>query len=71
MFDPFAGSGTVGSAALYLERHFFLCEKEKTYVERAKERLVPDLFTLPTPRYFSLVELQAEISSQQIGEVNP
>ncbi len=71
VFDPFAGSGTVGSAALYLERHFFLCEKEKTYVERAKERLVPDLFTLPTPRYFSLVELQAEISSQQIGEVTP
>lgn len=71
VFDPFAGSGTVGSAALYLERHFLLCEKEEPYVECAKERLAPNLFTLLNPRYFSLAELQAEISSQQIGEVNP
>lgn len=64
VFDPFAGSGTVGSAALYLERHFLLCEKEELYVELAKERLVPSLFTPFTPRYLSLAELQAEIRKQ-------
>jgi DNA modification methylase len=35
VFDPFAGIGTVGQAALMLERHFFLVEQEKEYVERA------------------------------------
>ena len=37
IFDPFAGSGTLGKAALSLDRHFFLTEKEKRYVERIKE----------------------------------
>ena len=64
VFDPFAGSGTVGAAALYLERHFFLCEKEELYVELAKERLVSSLFTPFTPRSLSLAELQAEIRKQ-------
>lgn len=64
VFDPFAGSGTVGAAALYLERHFLLCEKEELYVELAKERLVPNLFTPLNPRYLSLAELQAEIRKQ-------
>ena len=64
VFDPFAGSGTVGAAALYLERHFLLCEKEELYVELAKERLVHNLFTPFTPRYLSLAELQAEIRKQ-------
>ncbi|MBS3093973.1 HEAT repeat domain-containing protein [Candidatus Pacearchaeota archaeon] len=37
VFDPFAGSGTLGKAALNLDRHFFLTEKEKKYIERIKE----------------------------------
>ncbi len=37
IFDPFAGSGTLGKAALNLDRHFFLTEKEKIYIERIKE----------------------------------
>lgn len=32
VFDPFAGSGTLGRAALALDRFFFLVEKEKKYV---------------------------------------
>lgn len=39
IFDPFAGSGTLGRAALSLNRHFFLTEKEEKYVERMKEDL--------------------------------
>ena len=39
IFDPFAGSGTVGRAALNLNRHFFLTEKEPKYINRIKEEL--------------------------------
>lgn len=37
IFDPFAGSGTLGKSAVNLNRYFFLVEKEKRYVERIKE----------------------------------
>ncbi len=39
VFDPFAGRGTVGQAALLTERHFLLCEKEPAYFEYARERI--------------------------------
>ena len=39
VFDPFAGSGTFGKAALNLKRYFFLTEKEKRYFERIKENI--------------------------------
>ena len=50
VFDPFAGSGTVGHVALIHERHFFLCEKEAEYVERAKQLLGKVLSTHKSPR---------------------
>ena len=40
IFDPFAGSGTLGLAAVNLDRHFFLAEKEQKYVNRMKEDLI-------------------------------
>lgn len=40
IFDPFAGSGTLGLAAVNLNRHFFLTEKESKYVNRMKEDLI-------------------------------
>ncbi|MCL4546280.1 MAG: HEAT repeat domain-containing protein [Deltaproteobacteria bacterium] len=40
IFDPFAGSGTLGRAAANLYRHFFLTEKELKYVNRMKEDLI-------------------------------
>ena len=40
IFDPFAGSGTLGLAATNLNRYFFLTEKEPKYVNRMKEDLV-------------------------------
>jgi len=39
IFDPLAGSGTLGKAAINLERYFFLTEKEIKYINRIKEEL--------------------------------
>jgi len=39
VFDPFAGSGTLGRAAVNLDRNFFLTEKETKYINRIKEEL--------------------------------
>lgn len=39
VFDPFAGSGTLGKSAINLRRYFFMTEKEKVYTERIKENL--------------------------------
>jgi len=39
VFDPFAGSGTLGKAAINLGRNFFLAEKESKYIDRIKEEL--------------------------------
>ena len=33
VFDPFAGSGTFGRTAKYLDRYFFLTEQKKEYFE--------------------------------------
>lgn len=39
VFDPFAGSGTLGRAAMELNRNFFLAEKEIKYINRIKEEI--------------------------------
>ena len=39
VFDPFAGSGTLGKSATRLERNFFLTESNKEYIQRIKEKL--------------------------------
>jgi DNA modification methylase len=39
IFDPFAGSGTLGKAAINLNRNFFLTEMEVKYINRIKEEL--------------------------------
>lgn len=46
VFDPFAGSGTLGKSALKLNRNFFLTEKEDKYIARMKQDLLKngDLF---------------------------
>ena len=52
IFDPFAGSGTLGRAAANLGRHFFLTEKEPKYVSRMKEDLIKkdNLFNSKNPQ---------------------
>jgi DNA modification methylase len=44
VFDPFAGSGSVGESAIKNNRYFFLTEINKSYSELMKERLKGDLF---------------------------
>lgn len=39
IFDPFAGSGTLGRASINLDRNFFLTEKETKYINRIKENV--------------------------------
>lgn len=64
VFDPFAGSGTVGHVALTHERHFLLCEKEAEYVERSKQLLDVALFTHAKPRVLSLTDLKSELEER-------
>jgi len=57
IFDPFAGSGTLGRAALSLNRNFFLTEKEAKYIDRIKEELnkCVNLFNqLEQPKFVNL-----------------
>jgi len=47
VFDPFAGSGTTGAAALEIHRQYILIEKEPKYIEIINKRLeniTPSLF---------------------------
>ena len=59
IFDPFAGIGTLGKAALNLNRNFFLVEKEGKYINRIKEELNKCsnlLSQAGQPKFFSLQE---------------
>ncbi|MBU1297924.1 MAG: HEAT repeat domain-containing protein [Bacteroidetes bacterium] len=57
VFDPFAGSGTVGIAANALERHFFLTEKDEKYFQVIKTNLGnKSLFSNNEPRFLALNE---------------
>ena len=64
IFDPFGGSGTVGSVALAHERYFLLCEKAAEYVERAKQLFNVALFTDAEPRVLLLNELESELAER-------
>jgi DNA modification methylase len=44
IFDPFAGSGSVGVSAIKNKRNFFLTEVNKDYFNLIKEKLKGDLF---------------------------
>ncbi len=39
VFDPFAGSGTLGKAAMRVDRRFFLTEIKEEYIARIRENL--------------------------------
>ena len=58
IFDPFAGSGTLGMAAINLNRFFFLTEKEIKFINRIKEGLNQsyNLFNIKNvqPNFFDL-----------------
>lgn len=54
IFDPFAGSGTLGRAADSLDRYFFLTEKEPKYFDYIQSLLVKPLNLYPQrqPKFF-------------------
>ncbi|TAE00537.1 MAG: restriction endonuclease subunit M [Bacteroidetes bacterium] len=58
VFDPFAGSGTVGKTAKSLGRKFFLTEKESTYFEYMKSKAKPNssMFGEPETQFFWTME---------------
>ena len=61
VFDPFAGSGTFGKAALNLDRFFFLTEKVDEYIERIKENIGQNV-----PRFIGLEQLISEVGDDTI-----
>ncbi len=64
VFDPFAGSGTLGRAAKNLERLFFLTEKDIKYFYEIRNNLDNgNLYTNNTPRFFSLEQFKEIIKN--------
>lgn len=64
VFDPFAGSGTLGKAAIKLERLFFLTEQDKTYFQEIGKNLdTGALFADKAPRFFSLDQFKMLIEN--------
>ena len=62
VFDPFAGIGTVGVAALMLRRYFFLAEQEGQYVQRAMRDIDGSLFKSVSARCLNLAEFRAVLN---------
>jgi DNA modification methylase len=60
VFDPFAGRGTVGRAALLHERYYFLTEKEPAYFEYAQRVITEGSLLCPDhpPRFVFLGEFE-------------
>ena len=61
IFDPFAGSGTVGRVAIDHDRYFLLCEKEPEYVEYMKQTCGTSLLYSSKFKVLSLTDLQNNI----------
>ena len=57
VFDPFGGSGTFGRTAKYLERYFFLTEKEPKYYEYMKSFIIKGEVNLLKERESKFLEL--------------
>ncbi len=66
IFDPFAGSGTLGKAASRLKRYFFMTEKEEKYVKKIKYNLEQkiDLFNMTSlPQIETLTQFKRSMKS--------
>ncbi len=70
VFDPFAGRGTLGKAAMNLNRHFFLTEINETYVNRIKEELTKnrDIFStnFKQPRFVNMATFTTMAKAKNI-----
>ncbi|MDM8544684.1 DNA methyltransferase [Desulfococcaceae bacterium HSG9] len=66
VFDPFAGSGTVGTTAKSLCRFFLLTEQEKTYFDYIKEKLGQEtLFDQLPAHFYNLKKFKEHISQNK------
>ncbi|MBZ4657102.1 MAG: hypothetical protein PWQ81_1231 [Bacteroidota bacterium] len=61
VFDPFAGSGTVGKTAKSLGRFFFLTEKDETYFNYMKSKKSTKMFDTFETKFLTLKEFQNTI----------
>jgi len=66
VFDPFAGTGTLGKSALKNSRKFFMTEIEEDYIQRAKEKLNPaPLDSGSQPNFQNLEEFKTDAKANQ------
>ncbi|MCX6379608.1 MAG: DNA methyltransferase [Armatimonadetes bacterium] len=66
VFDPFAGSGTVGQTALSLERHYLLTEQDPQYAAHAHKTLhAGSLYCEHPPTMFSLEQFAERAKSER------
>ena len=65
VFDPFGGIGTVGVAALMLERFFLLAEIEEKYVHKAMQTVDGSPFNSINPRCLNLAEFRAILNKEK------
>ena len=63
VFDPFGGSGTFGRTAKYLDRYFFLTEKEPKYFEYMKSFLTNknEIFNEKKTKFLTIDEFKETI----------
>jgi len=62
IFDPFAGSGTVGKTAKMLDRFFFLTEQEPKYFEYMQSKMdSQDLFNSQKTRFLTLEQFKEAV----------
>ena len=65
VFDPFGGIGTVGGAALPLERFFLLVEQDEKYVQKAMQAVDGSLFSGIHPRCLNLDEFRGMLNTEK------
>ena len=61
IFDPFAGSGTVGRVAMDHDRYFFLCEKEPEYIGCIQQAWSKSLLYTSNFKVLSLKDLKNNV----------
>ena len=65
VFDPFGGIGTVGMAAIPLERFFLLVEQEEKYVQKAMRAVDGLLFSGINPQCLNLSQFRARLNTEK------
>ena len=61
VFDPFAGSGTLGKAALRAKRYCFMTEIRAEFVERIRDNLQSTVDTKGSVKFFSIDQFRKAV----------